>query len=171
MGRFTLKTLGRGTRRCDGCSACCYVSRLASFEKPAYTQCPHQVGRGCDIYSDRPDNCQTFQCGWTKGFGKDRDRPDRLGVFLTFMTTPDFGRIARLHMVGDVEFDDENVISFVGRAQLIEKHIVVGVTQVGLVILGGPTELVAKYRQSLRRSEAEGQDTGFLDLAPDYPSE
>ena len=164
MGRFTLRTLGRGTRRCDGCSACCYVSKVASLDKPAYTQCLNQGDRGCDIYTERPPNCQTFQCGWIEGLGKDRDRPDRLGIFLTFMDTPEFGRIARLHMVGDVAFDDEKVINFVARAQIIEKHIVIGVTPDGAVVLEGPSKLVAKFRLSLHRSELEGRDTGFLDL-------
>ncbi len=164
MGRFTLRTLGRGTRRCDGCSACCYVSKVKALYKPAYTQCHHQVERGCNIHSERPDTCRRFQCGWTKGFGKNKDRPDRLGVFLTFMDSPEFGKIARLHMVGTVDFDDDRVISFMGRANIVEKHIVIGVAEPGAFILGGPSELVAGYRRSLRQREFEGHDTGFLDL-------
>lgn len=98
------------------------------------------------------------------GYGKDKDRPDRLGMFLTFMATPEFGRIARLHMVGTVNFDDNRVIGFMGRANIVGKHIVVGVSEPGVLILGGPSELVAKYRENLRQKEDEGHDTGFIGL-------
>ncbi len=163
MGRFTLKTLGRA-RQCEDCSACCYVSAVRELDKRGYTSCAYQVGRGCSIHDERPDVCRKFQCGWTMGFGKARDRPDRVGVYLTFMDTPEFGRIARLYMVGDTSFDDDKVISFVGRAKIIAKHIVIGVSEVGAIIMGGPSELVTGYRRSLRQKEAEGHDTGFIDL-------
>lgn len=164
MGRFTLKTLGRGTRRCDGCTACCTVSAVKELKKPGYEDCPHQTERGCGIHSDRPVVCREFQCGWTMGYGKGRDRPDLLGVYLTFMSTSGFGRIARLDMVGDVHFDDDKVIAFVSRANIIDKHIVIGVAEVGAVILGGPSELVDAYRKSLRQRESAGHDTGFVEL-------
>lgn len=165
MGRFTLKILGRGTRRCDGCSACCFVSAIKELDdKPGYAPCPHQAQAGCGIHKSRPGVCRKFQCGWTMGIGKDRDRPDRLGVYLTFMQTPKFGEIARLYTTGDVDFDDEKVIDFIGRANIVTHQIVIGVAQAGAVILGGPSEMVTRYRESLRRSEAAGRDTGFLDL-------
>ena len=77
-------------RTCGTCNACCFAFKLDGFEKPAGAWCPHCVvgsSLGCSIYSQRPSECVTFQCGWVLGVAgtllTDAHRPDRSGVVVT----------------------------------------------------------------------------------------
>lgn len=57
-------------RKCGECSLCCYVLDISEpINKPAFEWCRHcRPGKGgCSIYSDRPDGCRDFECGWLKG--------------------------------------------------------------------------------------------------------
>lgn len=52
-------------RSCEGCTACCKLPSLEPFGKPMQQWCEHcEIGKGCNIYSQRPDDCRTFFCGW-----------------------------------------------------------------------------------------------------------
>jgi hypothetical protein len=52
-------------RRCGTCTLCCKVMTIEELRKPNGQWCPHCVkGRGCAIYSDRPNECVRFQCGY-----------------------------------------------------------------------------------------------------------
>ena len=52
-------------RRCGTCTLCCKVLTAEELRKPNGEWCPHCVkGRGCAIYSDRPNECRRFQCGY-----------------------------------------------------------------------------------------------------------
>ena len=52
-------------RRCGTCTLCCKVMTVEELRKPNGQWCPHCVkGRGCAIYSDRPNECLRFQCGY-----------------------------------------------------------------------------------------------------------
>jgi hypothetical protein len=52
-------------RRCGTCTLCCKVLTVEELRKPNGQWCPHCVkGRGCAIYSDRPNECRRFQCGY-----------------------------------------------------------------------------------------------------------
>ena len=53
------------TRRCGTCTMCCKVLTVEELQKPNGQWCPHCVkGRGCAIYSTRPDECHRFRCGY-----------------------------------------------------------------------------------------------------------
>ena len=55
----------REGRRCGTCTLCCKVMTVEELSKPNGQWCPHCVkGRGCAIYSDRPNECRRFQCGY-----------------------------------------------------------------------------------------------------------
>jgi len=44
---------------------CCKALPIAALEKPAQSRRTHcDIGKGCRIYADRPDDCRTFYCGW-----------------------------------------------------------------------------------------------------------
>jgi hypothetical protein len=50
---------------CGECTLCCKVMAIEALAKPAGTWCPHcRPGRGCQIYPDRPAECQAFSCLW-----------------------------------------------------------------------------------------------------------
>ena len=52
-------------RRCGTCTLCCKLLTIPEFGNPSGQWCPHCVkGRGCSIYSDRPNECRAFQCGY-----------------------------------------------------------------------------------------------------------
>jgi hypothetical protein len=52
-------------RSCEGCTTCCKLLSIDELKKPAQTWCQHcEIGVGCKIYSERPDDCRTFYCGW-----------------------------------------------------------------------------------------------------------
>ena len=52
-------------RRCGTCTLCCKLLTIPAFGNPSGQWCPHCVkGRGCAIYSDRPNECRRFQCGY-----------------------------------------------------------------------------------------------------------
>jgi hypothetical protein len=56
--------VGEG-RRCGTCTLCCKVLTVEELRKPNGEWCPHCVkGRGCAIYSERPNECRRFQCGY-----------------------------------------------------------------------------------------------------------
>jgi hypothetical protein len=44
---------------------CCKLPAVAELNKPPQTWCAHcDIGKGCKIYEQRPDDCRTFYCGW-----------------------------------------------------------------------------------------------------------
>lgn len=75
-------------RSCGGCSACCEILGVPSLRKPPWRRCEHQCVTGCANYSNRPDECREFECGWSVGHLGEDDRPDKLGLIFT-LTKPD----------------------------------------------------------------------------------
>ena len=52
-------------RSCEGCTTCCKIPAVEALAKPPQVWCQHcEIGVGCKIYQVRPDECQTFYCGW-----------------------------------------------------------------------------------------------------------
>ena len=52
-------------RSCADCTMCCKVLPIEALNKPANQWCQHcQVGQGCKIYAERPDECRGFNCMW-----------------------------------------------------------------------------------------------------------
>ncbi len=71
------------TRDCGECTACCFSLGITEVFSPPFTWCNHcQIGTGCRIYQQRPLSCRLFECEWRKGFGRQRDRPDKVGYVL-----------------------------------------------------------------------------------------
>lgn len=72
-------------RACGSCTACCKAPSLSTPEyyKPPGVWCKHcAVGQGCKIYNKRPRACQNFECEWLKGYGSEKERPDRFRIIL-----------------------------------------------------------------------------------------
>lgn len=80
-------------RACGDCRMCCKLPDIPELAKPIDTWCRHadldRPDGGCKIYNDRPAVCRSFACGWLKGLGQERDRPDRLGVMWQPIQMPD----------------------------------------------------------------------------------
>ena len=55
------------SRSCGTCTLCCKLLGIGALEKPSGQWCPHCLpGKGCGIYSERPDECHTFECDWLR---------------------------------------------------------------------------------------------------------
>jgi hypothetical protein len=78
-------------RKCAGCTFCCTVAGINELHKPAFTPCRHLKGKGCGIYQDRPGSCSEFACGWLLGNFDERFRPDKIGAYVAFFSTEEFG--------------------------------------------------------------------------------
>lgn len=71
-------------RVCGDCTVCCTALPIQSdsFQKTSGVTCRHCVS-GCAIYSDRPQACRDFHCGWRQlPMLDDAWRPDRSGVMV-----------------------------------------------------------------------------------------
>ena len=66
-------------RECGDCSLCCKLLGIEELNKPAGKWCDNvHLGKGCEIYENRPHSCRVFTCGWLSNetFG-DHWRPTR----------------------------------------------------------------------------------------------
>ena len=164
MGVFSRNLTGKKRRTCGPCTVCCFVGEIKELgHKPAYSRCPHQIVRGCGIHPERPQVCRDFECVWLAGHGRTDDRPDKLGVFLIYVESQ-FGRICEIHEVVEGMLETSAVIDFVRRLRIVDKHIIVGVTQRGKMVIAGPESKVHRYREHIRTSKNAGLDTGFLQV-------
>lgn len=52
-------------RSCQDCTLCCKLLRIDELAKPRHEWCAHcAIGKGCNIYEERPAPCRAFYCGW-----------------------------------------------------------------------------------------------------------
>lgn len=61
----------RRTRECGTCTECCtgtLVADIHGYVMDKGRPC-HFLGKGCTIYSDRPNVCREFQCAWLRDDG------------------------------------------------------------------------------------------------------
>lgn len=78
------------TRKCGGCTACCYTFKNDELDKPVHRWCVHARDGGCAIYSARPSECANFYCGWLANpWVPDSFRPDRIGCVFDVLVDPD----------------------------------------------------------------------------------
>jgi len=85
MDRVPAPTEPLPGRSCGGCTLCCKVMAVPEINKPRGAWCTYCVpGTGCRIYSDRPNGCRTFLCGWLTNprFGAEW-KPDRSRIVIT----------------------------------------------------------------------------------------
>lgn len=63
---------------------CCRVLGITELEKPPGKWCPNcNIGKGCNIYPDRPNSCRVFDCLWLQDETiPDSLRPDKTKVVL-----------------------------------------------------------------------------------------
>lgn len=84
-------------RTCGSCKACCTALKVDEIPKAEWQRCKHLGPLGCRIYRSRPESCQAYACAWLQGFGGKRERPDRLGVIFSTVTTPQLGDHVIMH--------------------------------------------------------------------------
>jgi len=73
-------------RECGECNICCNIVQVSegSFYKSAGVLCTFS-NKGCDLFNNekRPKVCLSYQCSWSRGYGKITDRPDISNVMLS----------------------------------------------------------------------------------------
>jgi hypothetical protein len=105
-------------RTCDTCTGCCFTHAVTAIQKPNSEWCPHcEIGAGCRIYPNRPEQCHEFSCLWLQGWGNVEDRPDRLKVVFSGIAVNVAGR--RVRVVQFIEtvagaMDQEHVRQLIG---------------------------------------------------------
>ena len=72
-------------RECGKCTLCCKLIQVNSLDKPQGKWCEYcKTGKGCTIYSVRPEDCRTFKCLWLMDERlPDTLRPDKSHVVLS----------------------------------------------------------------------------------------
>jgi hypothetical protein len=74
-------------KSCGSCTACCKIPAVDALQKPGGVYCSHcAIGRGCRIYSERPEECRKFMCAWilNPNMGPDL-KPDQCHVVLMWL--------------------------------------------------------------------------------------
>lgn len=76
---------------CGTCTLCCKTLRVDELGKPGNSWCAHcSVGKGCEIYNDRPQSCRDFECVWLQSQRHGKLplelRPDQSRVLMTATT-------------------------------------------------------------------------------------
>ena len=71
-------------RQCGECSQCCKTMAVMALNKPANKWCHHcQIGQGCKIYQQRPEECRAFTCLWLQDESVPEElRPDKTKVVM-----------------------------------------------------------------------------------------
>src|SRR5689334_18589463 len=85
--QVTTLTIASTVRRCNGCTKCCEGSlrlpaKINGHDIEPGKPCRFRSAGGCTIYSERPDVCRSYMCGWLVPGSPfpDEYRPDKLGV-------------------------------------------------------------------------------------------
>jgi hypothetical protein len=86
-------------RQCGQCTFCCTAAGVNELEKLPMKRCQHLRDGGCGIYPDRPSSCAKFSCGWLIGNFDERFRPDKIGAYVAFFMTEEFGFYAVVQMM------------------------------------------------------------------------
>ncbi len=56
---------------------CCKTHGVIELQKPAGQWCGNcKIGKGCNIYEERPGSCHDFVCAWLMGFGLSEHSPN-----------------------------------------------------------------------------------------------
>ncbi len=71
-------------RECAGCTACCTTNAIVELNKPTYKKCKYECNKGCNIYESRPQSCRDFECLWLKGYGDEKGKPNKIGLFIEY---------------------------------------------------------------------------------------
>lgn len=72
-------------RQCGSCNGCCDILEVAAVAKPVNQLCKHwEDGKGCAIYSQRPQMCRSFSCAWLQGHFNDDWFPEQARMVVHF---------------------------------------------------------------------------------------
>jgi hypothetical protein len=102
-------------KNCGSCTQCCRLLHVPELDKPAWVNCPNcALGVGCKIYSERPQSCRDFVCGWLSipDMGPDL-KPDRCHVML--YQSDAYTMVANVDPDWPEAWRAPNVISFLHR--------------------------------------------------------
>ena len=71
-------------RSCGDCDACCrwLINEVNGYMTTPASPC-HFLGKGCTIYSDRPQTCRDYFCGYIQGITPEWMKPSLSGFIVT----------------------------------------------------------------------------------------
>lgn len=144
------------SRECGECAACCSILGVHEIDKPKNTPCPHQTGKGCSVYENRPNSCRTYQCLWQAGAieGDERRRPDNFGVIFDAGSQMDWVIVAR-EVLPDA-MDRDHVQQFMKK---LSRRVVIYCQLLnGRRKLMGPENLVREFVRQYKIEEKDKPD-------------
>ncbi len=96
-------------RKCGGCTACCRMYISDSLTPNLKSACKYVQHRGCPLYGQiaRPSPCPQYSCGWLRGYGNERNRPDRTGVYFEVRKVDLFSGYTIILIWRDDRFDND----------------------------------------------------------------
>ena len=70
---------------CGQCTQCCVDLELTEIPSKIGERCRHcTIGKGCNIYNERPQECRSFQCMYSQmEYAPIELRPDHCGVIFS----------------------------------------------------------------------------------------
>lgn len=144
-------TTQKPNRTCGNCRACCIALKVDDVPKEEWQRCVHLGNLGCKIYSKRPDSCRAFACGWLQGMGGKTDRPDRLGVIITPVSSTDLGDHAIVHEVIPGSMQKPRVRALLG--ELIKHTIAFEIRRDSMrKLIGAPPHLLRPLMEKAQRA-------------------
>jgi hypothetical protein len=78
-----LKKPSQVNRSCGECTVCCDKMGVPELGKPYDARCPSLTNTGCGCYETKPDSCSAYKCFWLRGYGEEKDRPDKSGILIS----------------------------------------------------------------------------------------
>ncbi len=85
-------------RQCGECKLCCKLLGIVELNKPPAKWCPHAAGRGCGVYSVRPESCRSFFCLWLQGVGPEDMKPSKSRVVFASITDHGDQKLFTVHV-------------------------------------------------------------------------
>ena len=116
MGRKKSRGKSQKPRPCGDCRTCCHVLEIGELNKPKWNNCSHACSKGCNIYSQRPQECKDFQCLWSTRELPSNMRPDVVGM-MAYYVDSQWGRALML-----VETKPNAFVNNAKSRSMVESH-------------------------------------------------
>lgn len=106
-----METVNKNTttfRPCGDCTACCSGQLLGVAHGNFFgcgKACVFLTDNKCGIYDIRPKVCRGFQCGWSQHLLPEDLRPDKCGLMVSVIKTPNEQYLQIIEVDKNISFD------------------------------------------------------------------
>ena len=149
-------------RVCGNCTACCKTHGVFVLAKDSGTWCQHcNIGNGCQIYNERPTECQEFKCAWLNGkAGGSNYRPDKIGIVPEHRKIPGIGMTMWFW-----EFKEGSLTSTLTKNWTL-RNLIVGNCVMHVPLAGKPKLYLPKSIDNFNLTFRMGQSGEEVEIVP-----